>query len=206
MAEFNLNELYQKTYGYVGPPYPTAGIPDPRNLLPIKDFRQLDLGISKRKTGKVTGSSDKGSMLGAELRMPCKIRIPGGEWFQLPNEPIVSLEMSKDIVLTSLNRGKKRFTVKEEINLDDYKITIRGIAYNDQDDDYPNEIRLLRRHMEHPGALEINCYMCEIFNISLITVNRFNVPRTEGMPFRMQTYDITALSDDDFEKELLNDS
>lgn len=186
---YNLNELYKKAFGYVAPPFPLGGIPDPKNLLPVR---------------KLNGLFDTSTMLGAELRMPCAFRIPGEELWQLPNEPIISLRGKVDSRKTTLNRGKKHGTVKEIINLDDYVIKIQGIIYNEDEDDYPEEqVAMLRKHLEYPGAFGIENLITRIWNITLCTVDDFDIPRDPEKAFREQHYEIVLSSDEDFELELI---
>lgn len=213
MAIYNLNDLYRYVFNYVAPPYPIGGIPDPMNLLPIKKAPDAALlGFpSDEEPKKMNGEFVQDSMLGAELRMPTALRIPGKQaWFQLPNEPIISLIGKKEVVVTPVIRSRNeqgkllRGTVKEEMYLDDYTISVRGIAYNTEEDDYPEDVmRQIRLHTEHAGALEIKNYLLNhIFNINLAVVNSYRYPRNEEMPFRGQAYEIGLLSDENFELEL----
>lgn len=189
MAEFDINELYQRRFGFVAPPFPQGGIPDPKNLIPFK---------------KLSGLFNRDSMLGAELRMPMALTIPGREKYQFPNEPIISLRGANDVAITTLNRGGKRGNVKELINLEDYKINIRGLIYNQEANDYPEQIvSSIREILEHPGSLQMDCLFTRLFNISLVTVLDFSFPREEETAFRIQEYEINLISDEDFELELI---
>lgn len=210
MAIYNLNDLYRYVFNYVAPPFPIGGIPDPMNLLPIKKAPDAALlGFpSDEEPKKLNGEFVQDSMLGAELRMPTALRIPEKDkpWFKLPNEPIISLIGRKEVVVTPVIRTRDergrvyRGTVKEEMYIDDYTISIRGIAYNAEEDDYPEDVmRQIRIHTEFPGVLEIKNYLLNhIFNISLVVVNSYRYPRNEEMPFRGQAYEIGMLSDENF--------
>lgn len=209
MAEFRLIDLYRTVFGYVAPPYPLAGIPDPRNLLPIKELPRLDdIGITATiATSPVRGSVPDVGGLGNEIRMPISVGIPGEPLFKLPNEPIVSFRARKDFKITNLSRtrelGGKRFTVKEETRIEDYRISIKGIAYNEDTDDYPEaDIRQIRRIVEHPGSIVVEGYLFGVLNISQLSVFDFSFPRNDQAPFRLQAYEIEALSDDNFELEI----
>lgn len=209
MAEFSLNDLYRKAFGYVAPPFPLGGVPDPTNLLPVRDVGAV-FGIKKdpkseEPEGKVYGIFKDLSMLGQVFKLPTALRIIGSkEWFKLPNEPIVSISGGNDIITTVLNRGKKRGTVKEYSNLQDYEITIRGIAYNEDADDFPEKIlQQLRQHVEVGEAIEINNALCRVLNINLVCIESFDLPGNEQLPFRARAYEIRAKSDEDFELELI---
>jgi hypothetical protein len=218
-AKYDLGELYQRAFGYTAAPYPEvlleAIIPPTRRPVaqPYSSVRESgdgrhqaqpfnDLRLVKESKKVRGGNLSTASMLGAEIRMPMALKIPGtqNELFQLPNEPIVSIRGGKETVITSLNRGGKRGTVKEEVNLNDYEIAIRGLAINEQENDYPDQIiRQIRTLTEHPGSLEVVGFLFELFRINLVTVQDFYYPRDERMPIRVQAYEIKFISDEDFE-------
>lgn len=201
--EFNLNELYREGFGYVAPPFPATFFPKKEGDLVAGSFPELR-GMSP-DVEKLRGNFNWATMLGTELRMPCKIGIPGQEPYQLPNEPIISIDMSFETKITKVNRGgnKKRGTVKEISNLDDYKISIKGIIYQYNENDYPEEdVRRIREILEN-GLITIECFFTSIFNVSLATVQTCRFNRNESSSFRSQDYDISLLSDEDFELELL---
>lgn len=189
---FDLNELYRKAFGPVAPPYPIGDRPDPMDLLPVK---------------KITGGTGSVSKLGAPLHMEVFMSIPGVEnsRYKLPNEPIVSISGSKEKEITTVSRGRKRGSVKEKVNLNSYKINIRGIIINEEDNEYPDEvIRRLRRLIENPGAIVIDTYTCRLWNIGLAVVNNFRFPRDFDTQLRWCWYEINLTSDEDFELEFLN--
>lgn len=209
MAEFSLNDLYRKAFGYVAPPFPAGGIPDPSNLLPVRDAGAV-FGIKKNSKdevpeGKVYGIFKEQSMLGQVFKLPTALRIVGKtDWFKLPNEPIISISGGNDIITTVLNRGKKRGSVKEYSNLQDYEVTIRGIAYNEDADDFPEAIlQQMRQYVERGQAVEISNALCRVLNINLVCIESFDLPGNEQLPFRARAYEIKAKSDEDFELELI---
>lgn len=187
--EIDLGELYRKKLGYVALPYPEGGIPDPRNLIPF---------------GKYIGKGGK-TMLGQPIRMPVRLRIPkqGEEWIQLPNEPIVSFENDFIIEKTSLNRGKKRGSVKEIINEDDWYLSLTGLIINEKNADYPNDtLSDMRRLFSYPGALQIDSPITKLLGITLVVRQKWTLPRTQDTILKVQDYTVTFLSDEDFELEL----
>jgi hypothetical protein len=208
LSEFNLNDLYRKAFGYVAPPFPIGGAYDLRNLSPIRNPSEVfTLDASKNQKepeGKKYSIFNDEAMLGGSFKMPVGFRIPGKEqWWKLPNEPIVSLSGSNDIEITVLNRGKKRGTVKEYLNLEDYHITIRGIAINEGDDDFPEKFfQELRDYTENGNAIEISCDFTRMHNITLCCLQKWDFPGNEQLPFRARAYEIRALSDENFELEL----
>jgi hypothetical protein len=201
--EFNLNELYRKAFGYRGVPLPIAFLPQKEKNPVADDFPEVT-GLDPNIT-KLRGNFDTSTQLGAPLRMPMKIGIPGKTPIQLPNEPIVSLDMDVDLKKTMVNRGRnqKRGTVKEVAGLGDYTITIKGIIYRFSDNDFPEEdLRAIRTILENV-LITVECFYTSMFNISLATVTKARWPRDEEMSFREQDYEINLLSDEDFELELI---
>jgi hypothetical protein len=185
---YDLSQLYQKAFGYVAPPYPLEGYA-PNN--PIDTVKAV-VGSFKRK-----------SMLGTEFFMP--IKLAG---YQLPGEPIISLQGMKNIVRTPVagtpNKKDFRGTVKEQTSIDDYRIRIRGVIINEEDlDDYPaDSIRQLREVYETLGSVEISCQLTNIFNIGLIAIENFDLRGIEGAQ-GAEAFEITGYSDQPEELELI---
>jgi len=125
---------------------------------------------------------------GEEFSLPCKI-----DGIALPNEPLISIKGNKRIIKTAV--PGLAGTVKEHIQLGDYKITIKGIAVNEDEDDLPQtEIREIRELCEKLGSLKIKNRLLTYFNIEHITITDFDFPGVEGMQ-NAQLYVINALSD-----------
>lgn len=209
MAGINLYDLYKKAFSTVAPPFPAGGAYDLTNLLAVRDVGALfNIPVNSKDLppeGKVYSQFNEKSMLGTSFRMPVGFRIPGKkDWWKLPNEPIVSMSGGNDIEVTTLNRGTKRGTVKEYLNLEDYTITIRGIAINEEKDDYPEKFfQELRDYTEAGKAVEISCIMTRIHNINLACVQNMNYEGNAALPFRARAYELKVLSDENFELELL---
>ena len=125
---------------------------------------------------------------GEEFSLPCVI-----DNVRLPNEPLISIKGNKRIIKTAV--PGLQGTIKEHIQLGDYKITIKGIAVNDEEDDLPQaEIRDIRELCEKLGSLKITNRLLSYFNINHITITDFDFPAVEGMQ-NAQLYVINALSD-----------
>lgn len=185
---YDLSQLHQKVFGYTALPYPMEGFA-PNN--PIDTVKS------------VVGSFKRQSMLGTEFFMP--IKLAG---YQLPGEPIISIQGMKDIVRQKVagTPDKKNFrgTVKEQTSIDDYRIRIRGIIINEEDlDDYPADaIRQLREVYETLGSVEISCQVTDIFNIGLIAIESFDLRGIEGAQ-GAEAFEITGYSDQPEELELI---
>lgn len=209
--EYNLIDLYQRVFGFKGFPFPTTGINvnlDPRG--------KIDALISGTKFSdqsgvvepfELQGDFNPNAANGVRLFMPIKL-----DGVQLQNEPLVELRgknMIKRTELTGEHREgvtNKRGTVKELINIDDYKITIRGIVINNEGEDYPEaEMRQIRKIVEARRSVSIECQLTNIFNITLMAIEDHHYPAVPGLQ-HAQGYEIVGYSDEDFESELLSQS
>jgi hypothetical protein len=149
----------------------------------------------------VKGNFNWEGMLGNEFYMPCKI-----DDVQLPTEPLIRITGGKRIIKTPVNRNNTRGTVKEEWNMKDYKIQIRGVAVNEEANDFPkDQLRKLRQILEKKGAVSISCEFTNLFNINQIAITDWDFPEDRGFQ-DMQTYVITGLSDEDFELQLIDEN
>jgi hypothetical protein len=206
--KYDIAELYRAAFGYRGLPYPTVGV----NLVPsIKGkvealidgtkFSDQAEGVAAFET---PNSGQGTSQLGAALYMPVTL-----DDYQLPNEPVISVELVKLIRTTYLtgehreNSVQKRGSVKELINTGDYRIKIRGIAINEDQDDYPESImRRLRQIVEQRRSISIDSRITNVYNISRCVVENYRTIPLEGTP-GAEAYEFSLLHDEDFETELL---
>ena len=207
--QFNIIDLYQRVFGYKGIPYP-AGDLSP-NLDPRGKVNALISGTKfSDQSGAIEpfqlqGDFNPNSDNGVRLFMPIKL-----DGIQLQNEPLVELRgknMIKRTELTGEHREgvtNKRGTVKELINIDDYKITIRGIVINDESEEYPEAaMRQIRKIVEARRSVSIECQLTNIFNITLMAIEDHSYPAVPGLQ-HAQGYEIVGDSDEDFESELIS--
>lgn len=143
---------------------------------------------------------------GVVFYMPTQLQIslPGAaeELYQLPNEPLISLSGQKTIIKTAIDGNKGSF--KEGFALEDYTITIRGLAINNEreNEDYPEEIvRKLRRICEIQGSLKVVNELLSMFGITRLVIESFDFPDLPGAP-SVQPYIFQCVSDQEFELEL----
>lgn len=136
------------------------------------------------------------SLLGTPLQFPVDL---GG--VRLPNEPLVSVRGGKKIIRTAIDG--RQGTFKEEYSLQDYEVTIQGIAVDEQDPDaYPaDQVRAIREVCERPGSVEVVCDLLTLFGITRLAIEPFEFPADVGMG-AAQRYFIRAYSDTEFELEL----
>lgn len=118
--------------------------------------------------------------------------------WQLPNEPHISISGNKKVVSTSLAGNKRRGSVKEIINTNDYKIVIKGVIINPVSDVYPfDEVEQLQELFELNEAIEITNALTDKIGIKNVVLTDLSIPAMVGKPNR-QNYQISCISDEDF--------
>ena len=131
---------------------------------------------------------------GVPMQSPLSMRLEGEEWWQLPYEPIITINGKNIITKKQVAKGKVRGSIKERWSQDDYQISINGIFINPEGTGYPDEdVRELRRLCE-AAKVQVMCPLFEIFSIDQIVIEDFNFPFTSGP--NNQAYSITASSDE----------
>jgi hypothetical protein len=187
MAEFNIKEiLIRATLDYIGPVFPLWWKKN-QSRYKLPDL----LGINAKQ------------LLGSKYFMTLKVSYKG-EQFLFPNEPIVSIGMSKTIVKTVTVGKKKKRSVKEYITTDDEVITIKGVCIDLNDPDrYPaDQVKMLNDLFEVNEAVDIedNAFF-ELFGIRKIVLETIDWDEMIGES-GLQKYTIRALGDDDFFADL----
>lgn len=187
MAEFNFKQLLiRASMDYIGPLFPEWWKKNEyRYSLP--DL----LGINAKQ------------LLGNKYFMTLKVSYKG-QTFLFPNEPIVSIGMSKTIVKTTTVGKKKKRSVKEYITTDDEVITIKGVCINlDDPEVYPaDQVKLINDLWDINDSVDIeeNAFF-ELFGIRKIVIEDLQWDEMIGES-GMQSYTIKALGDDDFFADL----
>lgn len=132
--------------------------------------------------------------IGTSLFMPMMI---GG--VQLPNEPTVVFNIKKKFVETSLYGSKRRGNVIEDMAVESYSLTIKGVAINYNDSrNYPaDQVRQLNELFLRRGALEIVSPMTKLLGIDFVALRNFNLPEMIGVQ-HAQAYQFQAVEDQVF--------
>ncbi|WP_289665572.1 DUF6046 domain-containing protein [Flavobacterium panacagri] len=196
MAEFNLKELTARTFlDYVGPAYPGF----------LYDVSVKNGKLKIKKNGKKIdlNAINAASFSGGKYFLTVTLTHKGTD-YELPNEPLISLGLSKTIVETATVGKSRRGTVKEYINTEDYTISIKGICFNEEDPSaYPSQqVSLLRSMVEINEALEIkNNPFFTLFGIGKLVIKDIQFEDMMGQG-GMQKYVISAISDQDFYADL----
>ena len=76
---------------------------------------------------------------GVPMCLPLWMRLEGEEWWQLPYEPIITVNGKNVIVKKQVAKGKVRGSIKERWSQDDYQVSISGIFINPDNTGYPDE-------------------------------------------------------------------
>jgi hypothetical protein len=205
-VNFDIATLFQRAFGYnrgqsfdsgqiIPPQYlETAqyeGI-DPIDETEYSKFRQMRLQLG-------------GNILGQPLFMPIALEIPppttGGtpELVLLPNEPTIQINVAKIVVKTQMVGAVIGGTVKEFITLDDYQITIRGIALNTkQKKVYPEDdiYKIHELFLKHE-AVSIKCGLTALLGINKVVIESFDLPSMIGVQ-HAQAYELKMISDRDW--------
>jgi hypothetical protein len=187
MADFNIKELLiRASLDYIGPQFPLW-------------WKKNE---SRYKLPDLLGINNK-QLLGSKYFMTLKVSY-GKDSFLFPNEPIVSIGMSKTIVKTVTVGKKKKRSVKEYITTDDEVITIKGVCIDLNDPDkYPaDQVKLINDLFEISDSVDIedNAFF-ELFGIRKIVLESLDWDEMIGES-GMQKYTIKALGDDDFFADL----
>lgn len=187
--ELSIKELVAKAhFDYVGPAFPQWwGQNKTKFVLPSL----MDIGSEV--------------LLGRPYFQTLKVSY-NGEQFVFPNEPLISLGLTKTIVETATVGKERKGTVKEYICTEDYALTIKGVCVNENPEEreiYPaQQVQELQRLFEINDSLEVvgNPFL-ELFGIRNIVLKDINWEEMAGQQ-GLQKYTITAVSDQDFYADL----
>lgn len=133
--------------------------------------------------------------LGIPMVMPLSLRldVEGAEEWLLPEEPMISITGQNIITRRHVSNGRLRGSIKERWTQDDYTVKVEGLLLG-RDGRYPkNDVERLRRYCE-AGKVKVLCPLLEIFGITQIAIESWDIPFTSGTT--NQNYEITAYSDD----------
>lgn len=179
---FILEEMYRQI---ISPyklfnPVPPAGVAPAMDPLDAMTDEQLaDLLVTNAK--------------GVPMVFPLYFAVEGGDWWLLPYEPQVTIQGSNVLVKKQVSKGEVRGTIKERWAQGDFRISISGILMGESGQ-YPSEdVKTLRSFCE-AGKVLVKSPQMELFSITQIVVEDWNIPFTSGKA--NQAYTIDAVSDD----------
>lgn len=170
----------------------------PVPAIPYLPFNNVPTIISRQPIAARVWESDKSG----EHFFPVFVRRAGtnDNWFQLPYEPMVSVNGKNNIVTRSIAKAPNFIgTVKEYWSQDDYEISITGVLMGENEignyeEAFPHQdFEKLKNYCISPTGLEVQCEFLQYFGINTIVVEDFSFPFSKGE--NVQMYDIKAISD-----------
>ena len=197
---FDIGTLLEKAFGFGrGKPFDSSQIKTPS----IRQEEAVD---------DVPTSSDEEGTEFVQMRNSVPSNLPTGQsvfmpmrlgGLVLPNEPTVIISSKKNIVETALAGSTRKGTVKELIAIEDWSVTIRGIAINYASKlVYPeDQVKALRDLYERNEALEVQCALTNLLGIYKLVIRQFDLPEMVGIQ-HAQAYQFVCTSDEDFILEL----
>lgn len=187
MATFDFKEIVARAaFDYIGPHFPDW-------------WKKNGYKLELPDLLNINGSQLMGNKYFLQLKLSFN-----GQNYELPNEPLISLGLSKTIVETATVGKYRKGTVKEYICTEDYQITIKGVCVDDEDlKAYPaKQVALINDLFAINDSLEVvsNVFF-ELFGIRKIVLKDLQFEDMAGEA-GMQKYSITAVSDQDFYADL----
>lgn len=133
--------------------------------------------------------------LGIPMQLPMRLKLEeaGAEEWLMPMEPMVSLTGQNIITRRHVNKGRVRGSIKERWSQDDYSITVEGVLMG-MDGKYPEEDVAKLRSFCEAAHVEVLNPLLEIFGISHMVIESWDIPFTSGEA--NQNYTLKAQSDD----------
>lgn len=142
--------------------------------------------------------------IGVPMVMPLRFQLEesGAKEWLFPVEPMISLNGQNILVRRHVNKGTIKGSIKERWTQDDYTVRIEGILMS-REGKYPDEDVATLKNFCEAGHVKALCPLLEIFGISQLAIESWNIPFTTGLT--NQNYTITAYSDDIYKLLLSRD-
>lgn len=142
--------------------------------------------------------------LGVPMTMPLRFQLEesGSKEWLFPLEPMISLNGQNIIVRRHVSKGSIKGSIKERWTQDDYTVRIEGILMS-REGKYPEEDVAILKNFCEAGHVKALCPLLEIFGISQLAIESWDIPFTTGLT--NQNYTITAYSDDIYKLLLSRD-
>lgn len=183
---FNLKKIFAEQFGYAPAQEP---------------FKVEENQLIKRNEDGQYGPYYANDLQGREVFMPVTI---GGVF--LPYT-WMSIAVARTVIETPLT--ERRGSVKEQIQLNDYLISLKGLAIG-QNRMFPEkEIEALKTLVERNETLDIKCPLTDIFLLTperggqdKVLIMNFNLNENVGKK-HVRGYQMELISDQEFELEIL---
>lgn len=141
---------------------------------------------------------------GIPMVLPLRFQLEesGSKEWLFPLEPMISLNGQNILTRRHVSKGNIKGSIKERWTQDDYTVRIEGLLMG-EDGKYPEEdVSRLRAFCEAGHVKALNPLL-EIFGISQLAIERWDIPFTSGTA--NQNYSIQAYSDDIYKLLLSRD-
>ena len=142
--------------------------------------------------------------IGVPMVMPLRFQLEesGAKEWLFPVEPMISLNGQNILVRRHVSKGTIKGSIKERWTQDDYTVRIEGILMS-REGKYPDEDVATLKSFCEAGHVKALCPLLEIFGISQLAIESWDIPFTTGLT--NQNYTITAYSDDIYKLLLSRD-
>ena len=186
---FRENNFYGINMGY---------LPSGKTMPDSSDFNVEDMSDSELEEVIKTNA------LGVPMVMPLRFQLEesGAKEWLFPIEPMISINGQNILVRRHVNKGTIKGSIKERWTQDDYTVRIEGILMS-RDGKYPDEDVATIKNFCEAGHVKALCPLLEIFGISQLAIESWDIPFTTGLT--NQNYTITAYSDDIYKLLLSRD-
>lgn len=187
---FRENNFFGKNLGYL---HHGKTIEDSDDFSVIEDLSDAELEEVVRTNA-----------LGVPMVMPLRFQLeePGSKEWLFPIEPMISLNGQNILVRRHVSKGTIKGSIKERWTQDDYTVRIEGILMS-REGKYPEEDVTTLKEFCEAGHVEALCPLLEIFGITQLAIESWDIPFTTGVT--NQNYTITAYSDDIYKLLLSRD-
>lgn len=180
---FDISALFREQFGI---DVKVSSFEPPSNLIPFGNVEVID-GGDKMVNGVPV---DRYSAMGTPIFDYIKVQ-PGNYYnfegklvpiraFDFPYECVVEISQPSMIEETFI-LGRKGGSIKEQMGVDDWYITIRGFIINYESSDYPTEaVNAFKELISHPASLDIESPFLNMFDINELVIFDRNIPQIEG--------------------------
>lgn len=149
---------------------------------------------NERESSNLGSTLRKRDANGRWYFMPVVLVYKGKE-YEMPNS-LISIRGKKNIVSTPMV-GRKG-TVKELISMDDYEISIQGVAL---DTDWPDDqLATIKEIYSVNESVQLKCALTDIFmdDEDMVVIKSIDIPEMRGVE-HAQTYSLDLETDRSFE-------
>ena len=200
LQQYDIAKLFEVVWNYRALPFPLATFPT--NKIPQSLGNYDEAYIPARKEKSSLGPSFyANNLIGIEVFMPITLiytDVTGAETRILLENTIISLSNREHIVETPL--VNRQGNVKEQIQTEDWIISIKGMIVNDSND-YPDDaVKKLKDMMSLQSMLDIETVLTAIClaENERVVKRSFHLPEMRGIQ-NAQAFEIELISDIPFE-------